>query len=266
MDRTDSKPDDDSKSVIYFHRAYKTVGPSAAKYSLTKILILMGLLDVVIILFYSYIIDFMIRTSQTLLWYLNIHSTVVHWPYLFRDVDILDNNAPFPGPLFSVIVCVVSIITVFFLFYWERLWRPLAIWLGYVSLINTISAAFFILWPHLFPYLIVDFSSLYVHTELGIWIFIPIILGLALHHLPSNTGEKFFLTFFILIYSIIFGTIRYILFLYILYKGSFIFMAALYFAFGPFFDFIYIVGFYSIYVSKLAIAHKFSLVKWRWLF
>lgn len=96
------------------------------------------------------------------------------------------------------------------------------------------------------------------------WLFIPFILGLAVLLLPAPFFSKLTLIFFTIIYSIVFGTLRYIIFLFIVSKFSVIYMALLFFAFGPLIDFIYIVGIYSFYSNRLAKTLKNNETVWKW--
>jgi hypothetical protein len=98
------------------------------------------------------------------------------------------------------------------------------------------------------------------------WLFIPLILGMAFLPLPASIFPKLLLIAFALIYSVIFGTLRYIIFLFIISKFSVIYMALLFFAFGPLIDFVYIVGIYCFYTSKLAKNLKGSETVWKWLY
>jgi hypothetical protein len=69
-----------------------------------------------------------------------------------------------------------------------------------------------------------------------------------------------------MLYSIIFGSLRYIVYIFILREFSYLFMAIIFFMFGPFFDFVYIVSFYSVFVSNLAVKIQGDESKWGWLY
>ena len=62
-----------------------------------------------------------------------------------------------------------------------------------------------------------------------------------------------------------FGIIRYILFLYILQRFSVLYMALMFFVFGPFFDFLYLVGIYSIFMNKMIELYESQAGKDEWL-
>ena len=68
-----------------------------------------------------------------------------------------------------------------------------------------------------------------------------------------------------ILYSLVFGIIRYILFLYVLQRFSVLYMALMFFVFGPFFDFLYLVGIYSIFINKMIELYESQAGKDEWL-
>jgi hypothetical protein len=105
-----------------------------------------------------------------------------------------------------------------------------------------------------------------MNTQIGVWIFIPIIMGIALIPIPSSFLTKFLIVFLTLSYSIIFGSIRYAFFMHTLLNFSYIFSAPLYFIFGPFIDFSYVVGTYSFYVGIIAKKLQKTEEAWKWIY
>jgi hypothetical protein len=101
-------------------------------------------------------------------------------------------------------------------------------------------------------------------TEISIWLFVPVILEASLLPLPSSKITKFMTILFSLLYAIAFGVVRYVLFAEILVRFSYIFMAVLFFCFGPFIDFIVVVGVYSFYVSLISKKINQDLGVWNW--
>jgi len=145
-----------------------------------------------------------------------------------------------------------------------KIGKNAAIYFLYLAAINLVSSLFFVLSIAEFPYSALIFSELYVKSEISIWLFIPFILGLAILLLPASIFPKMMLIILTLLYSIIVGTLRYILFLYIISKFSILYMALLYFAFGPLIDFIYIVGIFAYYNARLAKSLQASNTAWKW--
>ena len=134
----------------------------------------------------------------------------------------------------------------------------------FLAVINLVSSVFFLLSPQAFPYTSTEFSELYIKAQLSMWLFIPFILSMAFLPLPAPMSHKLLLMIFTIVYSALFGTLRYIIFMYIISRFSVIYMALLFFAFGPLIDFVYIVGIYSFYSSRLAKNLKSSASVWKW--
>ena len=58
---------------------------------------------------------------------------------------------------------------------------------------------------------------------------------------------------------------RYAVFLWMLDRFSVLYMAVMFFALGPFADFVYVVSIYSLYLNRLALRLKRSPETWQWL-
>ena len=71
----------------------------------------------------------------------------------------------------------------------------------------------------------------------------------------------------VMLYSIVFGTVRYMVFLYFLYRFSMIYMALFYFMIGPMFDFLYLVMIYAVFVNRMIGVYDSRKGKeaWKWL-
>lgn len=145
-----------------------------------------------------------------------------------------------------------------------RIPKPLAIWVIFVCLVNLVSVLFFTFLPAFFPYTIQHFSELFMKTEITIWLFVPVIMEASLLPLPSSKISKFMAILFSLLYAVAFGVVRYVLFVQILVKFSYIFIVVLFFCFGPFIDFIVVVGVYSFYVSLISKKINQDLRVWNW--
>ncbi|MCE5194227.1 MAG: hypothetical protein LLF28_02045 [Nitrospiraceae bacterium] len=181
-----------------------------------------------------------------------------------KDIYILSMPEKYPEPLLPPALFLFSLLSIFLIIK-TKLPAPVVIWIVYSSIVNLISSIFFIFFYDQFPYNIEAFTELYIKTEVNIWIFIPIIMGMALSSLPSRIFSKVGLVVLTIIYSMILGLIRYVAFIYVLADFSLIFMPLLFFAFGPFMDFVYIVGMYSLYISNYAKKIGKDLRIWKWL-
>jgi len=191
--------------------------------------------------------------------------TVVQNPFLNRTAFFLALPSVHPSKLFAAVNAVVSLIILFML---PRLRhaKHVFIFLVVVFFINIVSSLFFTFFPERFPYQASDYSELYIKQQVGIWFFAPLIMGLAILPLPASALSKLATLGAAFCYSLVFGTIRYIAFLFILTKATLLCMAILFFVFGPLVDFIYIVGIYSVYVTRLAKKLKGDFTTWKWLY
>lgn len=142
--------------------------------------------------------------------------------------------------------------------------RPLTIFLSISLWVHVCSAVFFTFFSEYFPYDATEYSGLYIKQQVGIYFFIPIIIGVALIMLPVNFFKAWLTIAFCALYSFIFGIVRYITFMFILSKISIIYMASLFFSFGPFIDFLYLVCIYSLVASNTAVELKRNKGVWRW--
>ena len=257
------------KERIFYHRAYKKIHTTdTALATFVKFLVLVIPFDFVIIRFHPEITNIIALCVRFLLLKIGYspETVIATWPFLYKEVYILDLPSVYPTTAFSVLILILSILIPLVALRIKRLPKSLAIWIAFVCFTNLLSAAFFLLLPSKFPHTIYTFSDLYMKTEIGMWIFIPVILAIALTPLPSSMLEKFSLVLIVEAYSIVFGTLRYAIFLIVLEKFSFLFMAMLFFNFGPFFDFVYVVGFYALYLRGLTKRLATDMERWKWLF
>jgi hypothetical protein len=254
------------KSLIYYHRAYRKITGSGWLF-LVELLIITLPLSLLILFIYPSITEQMSLIAQTVLssYYLPDTVKVIGQSFIWGNVSIVSIPGTHPSALVSFINFIISLVLIISLPFAKR-GRNIAIYVAFLAAINLVSALFFTLSPSEFPYTGTVFSELYIKTEISMWLFIPIILGMAFMPLPAPILPKVLLIVFALLYSIIFGTLRYIIFLFVISKFSVIYMALLFFAFGPLIDFVYIVGIYCFYTSRLAKKLKGSESVWKWLY
>jgi hypothetical protein len=255
-----------SKSIIYYHRAYRKITGSGWL-SLIELAIVALPLSILILFIYPPITEQMARITLAVLspYYLPGTVKVIGQHFILGDISIVSIPGTHPTALVSFVNSIISLALILFLPFVKR-GRNIAIYVVFLAVINLVSALFFTLVPFEFPYTATDFSELYIKTEISMWLFIPFILGMAFMPLPASIFPKLLLIIFALIYSVIFGTLRYIIFLFVISKFSVIYMALLFFAFGPLIDFVYIVGIYCFYTSKLAKTLKGKETVWKWLY
>ncbi len=181
----------------------------------------------------------------------------------------LSSSGRLPTYLETLFVLLVCILVLFFNYKFDFIPRPFKIWLNFVFLILMLSSVYFLLFGYAFPYTIDDFSILYAIAQVGIFTLIPFLFGfsIALFSFSWWVLIANFLTFILsLAYSFVFAAVRYALFLYILKNYSFLWMANMFFNFGPLLDMIYISGIYGFYLSIISKVAKKNLRYWKWLY
>jgi hypothetical protein len=148
-----------------------------------------------------------------------------------------------------IYLLVSSLSLLFLLSKFNRLLKYISAWLIYISFVYFVSSFYFVFFSNSFPYTERDFAVLYILQQTGVFLFIPILLAFSLSIFTFSWLNPLLNTITIalsLAYSSVFGGLRYILFAYTLKNFSYIHMPAMFFLFGPLFDFIYIVSFYSL--------------------
>ncbi len=164
----------------------------------------------------------------------------------------------------NLIVCLLALI-LFRIF--KKAGRPLAVFATFSIMIHIVSCAFFAFAGKYFPYTVGDYSELYMKQQVGIWLTFAVLAGLVVAFMGGGRYGVKLLTFSsIIIYSVIFGTIRYILFLFVLHQFSVLYMALLFFVIGPTFDFSYFVVIYALFVNKTIKHYETGGRKdiWKW--
>ena len=219
------------KSQIYFHRAHRKISFSWKTLFVEFFLFIPFCWMLVLIAYPSitrlasqFLIDRSIRPHTA--------STPVLTERAFVLGSITTPQIPgrYPTPQLTFAVFIVSLLLILVATR-IRIPRPLATWIVFVCLVNITSVMFFTFFPAYFPYTIHHFSELFMRTEISIWLFIPVIMGASLLPLPSSKTSKFMAILFSLLYAVIFGVVRYVLFVEILTRFSYIFMAVLFFCF-----------------------------------
>jgi len=254
------------KDRIYYHRAYRKVDIGGTL-ALVKIFAFVLIIDVLIVKFHpqiTYLIALAVDGVLSAAGY-SPTTVITDWPLLYRKIYLVDMSVSYPTPFFSSIVFLLSVLAMLILPTIKKIPKSVSIFICYLCVINMVSATFFVFVPYKFPYSSLIFSDLYMKTEIGVWILMPLILALALHPVPTRTIEKYSLIVGIELYTIFFAAVRYAVFLYVFREYSVLFMAVLFFAFGPLFDFVNAVGFYSLYMNNVAKRFARSQERWQWL-
>jgi len=256
------------KIKIHYHRSYRKLEQHSIAHVLFSMFILAGLVDYFILTHYSQITHIISRVARAVL------STCLSpeliqieaKPYLMYNAYIVNLPGRYPSLLLSIIVALVSIVVIGVLYYSKKAIEPKRVWPVFIFFITLVSSLFFIFFPGFFPYDLEIFSEMYIKTEVGIWVIIPFILTIAFLPFRMKLLSKFLVIMATLFYSIVFACARYIVFLYFLRSATYLFMALMFFMFGPFLDFIYIVGSYSLCITHSAKKNQKDVELWNWLY
>lgn len=143
--------------------------------------------------------------------------------------------------------------------------RPMAIYFLFSIFTHTVNCIYFLFAAKYFPYTLGEYSSLYLMQQVGVWITFCILGGLVVGYLgDKGYGYKLWTFICIMLYSLVFGAIRYIVYLFVLYKFSVLYMAMMFFVVGPMFDFSYFVAIYAAFVNKSIKEYESGDMKGEW--
>ena len=171
-------------------------------------------------------------------------------------------------PRFTVCL-LVFIVTLILLLVTLQIFEKYKSFMIYISIflgILLVSDAYFIIWGKRFPYTLGNYADIYMLQQVIMWLAIALVTVVALSLLPGIHGSSLLAFWSIMCYSMVYDSIRYIIFLVILYASTNVLMAPLYFMCGAYLDFMYVVAIYSIYVKN--ISEKFNkreeMKVWEW--
>lgn len=252
------------KSQIYYHRAHRKISFSW-KTLVIEFFLFIPFCWLLILTVYPSITrlasQFLVEWSGSL--FPGSASSLTNRAFVFGSITTPRILGRYPSPQLAFGVFILCLLFIFIATR-IRIPKPVALWVIFVCLINLVSVLFFTFFAGYFPYTIENFAELFLKTEIAIWLFVPVIMEVSLLPLPAAKITKFLAIFLSLLYGMTFGVVRYVLFVQILVKFSYIFMAVLFFCFGPFIDFIVVVGVYSVYVSLISKKINQDLRVWNW--
>ncbi len=177
-----------------------------------------------------------------------------------------DSQMPSPHELLINLIIIMAVISLILIS--SHAGKPLAVYLLFSFLVHIISCVYFVFETEKFVFTADDFSGIFMKQQIGIWILFIILMGIVTGFL-GNKGLGYKISGFIavLLYSAVFGVLRYTVFMFVLAKFSLLYMADIMFTFGPLFDFLYLVMIYSIYADRIQRIYDSAEGKgeWRWL-
>ena len=255
-----------AKELVYYHRSYRKISVPEKRHFI-PFLCLIIIIEVLLYLF-SPDLNYLVNryTQKILVRSVPFENVSMIWmEFLWRSITVLNIPGSYPAMWFTMINLVVALLIVFIIPQ-TKTPKPITVVLTLMSLIHLVSALFFLIVPDRFPYQVIDFSKTYVVMVMVTWFLIPVVYGFILYPLPSSVFSKIFMILFTLTFSAAFNIFRYSIFLYLINAHSFIFMAILFFCFGFLLDMIFIVGFYSFYLSLLSGKLRHDMDVWQWLY
>ncbi|MDO5336025.1 MAG: hypothetical protein Q4E89_00995 [Eubacteriales bacterium] len=257
------------KRIIYYSRTYRRIKVNKIKYILYICLLILPAL-----LFLWFHLDDLTRwmcevSVQVLKKYCpEVRAGIRTERYaLFGNLSYLSARTVYPGFRTSVLNAVASFFAIAVIVNLPWKGRPVAIYLLLNTGIHLINSLWFVFGERYFPYSLTTYSELYMLQEIGIWIVFLVMTGLV----TGMIGDRGFIYKFLAVaavmaYSILFGVLRYMVFMYFMYRYSIIYMALCYFTFGPMFDFLYLVMIYAIFVNRMIKIYDSGKGReaWRW--
>ncbi|MDD7643207.1 MAG: hypothetical protein PUK75_12190 [bacterium] len=259
----------DSKKKIYYARTYRRL---QIRWERTIVLACLLILPTTIIflMMLDALTDMITRTGTELLSKViaaeNMHIVSTAYSILSR-MSYIKLSTVYPTIsmiLWNMGICFLLLLLIFVL---RKGSRPFAIFSLFAIVIHMVSCMYFLFAADRFPYTAGQYSELYLKQQTGIWLTFIVLAGLVTTFIGENGYFWKLVTFLsIIAYSLIFGAVRYILFLFILYRYSVLYMALLFFVFGPMFDYSYFVAIYAIFVNKNINDYEFGKKKgvWKW--
>lgn len=257
------------KQKIYYSRTYRHLQVNKKKSFLFLLLCVFPSV-IALFIFYGEISTFVTNFAGGVLNYF-VPSIKVSYKWtnfipLLDDIKIVVIPSVYPGIKLVLINIALLLVAVAFCIRGKMRNHALVIYAMIILFIHMINCVFFLFAGDKFPYTAVQYSELYMKQQVGIWICFLIIIGLVTGILGDGSIFLRIATLAgVMLYSFCFGLFRYIVFLFIMYQFSMLYMATFFFILGPFFDFMYLVMIYGIYVDKLTEMYTTGKRKEKWL-
>jgi len=251
---------------VEYHRAYRKLHYGSLGMRIFSHLIMFAIVLVLLFIFLEKL-TFIYSGFASALIQNSIPNLSINWITMFNTrIWVILGQGIYPSDTLLIVIAVLSIIIGLIAYLLKRIPLPIRLGAKVAVFISLVGCVYFWFWSNKFPYDLNDFSSLYVSAEIGMWIAIPAMLTFALMPLPVSIFKKALLIIFTMIYTYVFGSLRYAFFLFILAKFSYLWMSFLYFIFGVFFDFAFMIAFYSFFISLVAPGIFKNRGIWRWLY
>lgn len=262
------------KNQIFFSRAYRHLKPNKKERLLFLLLCVLPCLILYLIFYTKISLALAIWVKQELSTCVPGSSlSIAYGEFLpifggAYFVQIPSKMPSFQEIAINLVATLVLLCIVFVIAKKKKGGTSLTIFFAIILLTHLIACIYFMFASKYFPYSATQYSELYIKQQVSIWLSFLIMSGLLSGVLGYGkiTG-KLAVFFGTLAYSFIFGCVRCLAFLYIISKGSSLYMATLFFSLGPLFDFLYLVCFYVIHTNAQIKYYDQGegRLKWHWL-
>lgn len=258
------------KVMIYYTRTYRHLKSNILKSVLFLVLLVLPVFLLTALNLYRithFISSFGVSILGSLFPGIPMVITKDYFSFL-GEIEYISTPTIYPDMSLILLNFLIVVALMIILGTGGRKGRPVAIFAMLSSVVHLVNCIYFIFAQNYFPYEAYQFSNLYIKQQIGIWLTFILLAGVVTAFLGNRGYLYKILTFFtIMIYSFVFGTIRYVLFLFLLQKFSVLYMAPMYFVFGPLFDFLYFVIIYAVFVDKMVKVYNTGAGRgdWQWL-
>lgn len=262
------------KTQIYFSRPYRHLKPDSKE----RLFFFLGCVLpclVGFLFFYtkiSYLLAVWVKESlSTVITESSLGIAYGEFLPFFGGVHYAQVPSTMPSFQEVAINLAVTLLLLFTVFLFSRYsigGKPIYIYFTIILLTHLIASIYFMFAKDFYPYSATQYSELYIKQQVSIWLSFLVLSGIITGVLGyGNILDRLLVFGGTMAYSFIFGCVRYLASIFIVSKGSSLYMATLFFSLGPLFDFLYLVCFYSIYINTQI--KRFDQgegrVKWQWL-
>lgn len=267
--RMKDKVNNNNKKLINYSRDYRHLNRHFVGY-LFQVVIFLGGLIVGYLFSYNklsyYIADF---TANILGKVTGISAGIREVEFFpkFGGVYCVTMEGKSPSFSLSIISMIITLILIVICSQIKTDKKPVMIFITIGLYIHLISSAFFVFFgAEKFPYNLDDYSNLYMKQQIIVWLMIIVVYWLSTSLITNVVGLRIVSFLIVAVLSALFGIARYLVYLFIIVKCTYIFMAELYFIFGILMDIMIMIGVYSIFMKKVSarFRDRMEVKLWKW--
>ena len=258
----------DNKKKIFYTREYRHMKNTPLTMIVELIFTIVPFLVILRVCYSRFSLWLSEVTKEILSSIFHVNAEIAQNDALAAFDPVFYVNLPGRKPRFTmsiVMLVVVLFLLIVVLQVFDK-YKSFMIYMGIFLGILLMSDIYFIFWGDKFPYTLGTYASMYMLQQVIMWFAIALVSVVALSVLPGIHGSVLIAFWSIMLYSLIYGSVRYIVFIVFLYWATNVFMAPLFFMCGVFLDFMYVVAIYAIYARR--ISRKFSkreeMNVWEW--